>query len=89
MNIAAAVILGSLVTVMTTAAFAQEQMLPPAGADQQIGAASGPAPRDPGRLPPLFKIGGLPVHVWTPVEPDYNAHANRNLAADRLWGRTW
>jgi len=89
MNIAGALILGSSVAVMTTAALGQERMLPPAGADRQIGAASNPVPPEPGRSPPLFKIGGLSVHVWAPVEPDYNAEANRNLAADQLWGRNW
>lgn len=89
MNIAGALILGSLVTVTTTAAFGQQRMLPPTGTDQQIGAAGNPASREQGGSPPLFRIGGLPVRVWTPVEPDYNAAANRNLAADQLWGRNW
>jgi hypothetical protein len=42
--------------------------------------ASGQQPR------PLFKIGGLEVGVWAPVEAPYNAKMDRNLAADPLWG---
>jgi hypothetical protein len=35
---------------------------------------------------PLFTIGKLPVGVWAPVEPTYDAGNNRNLAADPVWG---
>jgi len=34
---------------------------------------------------PLFMIGGVPVYLWAPVEPPYNAHANLDPAADPLW----
>lgn len=43
--------------------------------------AQPPAPR------PLFKIGNLPVAVWTPVERPYNRHADRNFAANPPWYR--
>jgi len=35
---------------------------------------------------PLFTIGRVGVHVWTPVPPPYNAEANGDLAARYLWG---
>jgi hypothetical protein len=34
---------------------------------------------------PLFTIGGFGVHAWAPVEPPYDADADRNLAADPRW----
>jgi hypothetical protein len=34
---------------------------------------------------PLFKIGKVPVEVWAPVEPPYDAHLNRSEAADPIW----
>jgi hypothetical protein len=39
------------------------------------------------RSPPaLFWIGNLPVRLWAPVEPSYDDRANRNGAANPLWG---
>jgi hypothetical protein len=49
-----------------------------------------PAGQGPGSLqesPPLFRIGGLPVHLWAPVPPPYDSSANRNLAADPVWSQ--
>jgi hypothetical protein len=34
----------------------------------------------------LFTLDGLDVHVWAPLEPHYNAEANRNLAGQSIWG---
>jgi len=34
---------------------------------------------------PLVVAGQVGVYVWAPVEPAYNAKADRNLAADPLW----
>ena len=31
-------------------------------------------------------LDGLDVHVWAPLEPHYNAEANRNLAGQSIWG---
>ena len=35
---------------------------------------------------PLLTIGGLDVRVWAPMEPHYNGEANRDPAAEPLWG---
>jgi hypothetical protein len=34
---------------------------------------------------PLFNIGNLPVDVWAPVEPPYDANMNRSQAANPVW----
>jgi hypothetical protein len=34
---------------------------------------------------PLFNIGNLPVDVWAPVEPPYDANMNRNQAANPVF----
>jgi hypothetical protein len=34
---------------------------------------------------PLFNIGNVPVDVWAPVEPPYDANMNRNQAANPVW----
>jgi hypothetical protein len=34
---------------------------------------------------PLFSLGNLPVGVWAPVAPPYDATANRNGAANPFW----
>lgn len=35
---------------------------------------------------PLVTVGGFVVHVWSPMEAPYNTDADRNLAADPVWG---
>jgi hypothetical protein len=35
---------------------------------------------------PLFTIGNFEVHLWSPVEPPYDANDNRNQAANPVWG---
>jgi hypothetical protein len=52
-----------------------------AAPNQSIQAVTGSASQST----PLFKIGGMTVHIWAPVEPTYNANANRNLSGDALW----
>lgn len=89
MNTAGKLILGTFVAMTAMALAAQGQTLAPAGSDRQIGASSTSAAREPSGSPPVFTLGGLPVHVWAPVPPYYNARANRNLAADPLWGPNW
>ena len=90
MNTASALILGTLVAVVSTSAFGQGQ-LPDADtthwfeASNAANASVVPEPSDPQSLP-LFKIGGLPVRVYAPVPPPYNAAANRNFAANPVWG---
>jgi hypothetical protein len=89
MNRAGVMILGGFVAVMSTAASAQTQTQATAETNRQIGASTNPVAHETGESPPLFKIGGLAVRVWTPVERDYNAAADSNLAADPLWGPNW
>jgi hypothetical protein len=90
MNTASALILGTLVTVVSTSAFGQGQ-LPSTDkntwfeASNAASASIVPQPSDPQSLP-LFKIGRLPVRVYAPVPPPYNAAANRNFAANPVWG---
>ncbi len=33
----------------------------------------------------LFKLGNVPVDVWAPVEPPYDAHMNKTQAANPTW----
>jgi hypothetical protein len=90
MNAASALILSTLFAVVSTSAFGQRQ-LPDADtnlwfeASNAANASIVPAPSDPQSLP-LFKIGRLPVRVYAPVPPPYNAAANRNFAANPVWG---
>jgi hypothetical protein len=35
---------------------------------------------------PVFKIGKLEVHIWAPMEPYYDANANRPAAEYPMWG---
>ena len=37
------------------------------------------------RPPALFKIGNVPLGLWAPVEPPYDAHMNRTQAANPVW----
>jgi hypothetical protein len=88
MNRCVAVVFGVVVVARTAAASGQQPNLqPPAGADQAI--APGPTEFVSGRgdqQSPLFTLGGLGVRVWAPLEPHYNAEANRNLAEQTVWG---
>jgi hypothetical protein len=36
--------------------------------------------------PVLFWIGSLPVRLWAPVEPSYDATADRTAADNPSWG---
>lgn len=44
----------------------------------------GPVTPPPG-VPYLFFLGPLPVRLWAPVPPPYNARANGNLASRPIW----
>jgi hypothetical protein len=44
-----------------------------------------PGPGAAQEPPALFTINGLPVRLSAPIEPAYDANANRNLAANPLW----
>ena len=88
MSTAGVLILGFFVSVVTTSAFGRTRHLAGAGTNHRFVASGAAAASEleAGPSRPLFRIGGLPVGVDAPVEPPYNAAANRNLAADPLWG---
>jgi hypothetical protein len=83
-----ALIFGTLVATVTTSAFADDQVPANSSINHPFVASITAGVSEPsnGQSRPLFKIGGLSVRADAPVEPPYNAAANRNLAADPLWG---
>jgi hypothetical protein len=45
-----------------------------------------PAPESSGpQSHTLFKIAGVPVHVWAPVEAPYDPNMDRTAAANPMW----
>jgi hypothetical protein len=38
------------------------------------------------QTPPLRTIHGVTIRVWAPVAPPYDAEANGDLAARKIWG---
>jgi hypothetical protein len=87
MNQIMALALGGLAVMAASTAHGQERNTPDPDTSSVFGtgqAAVGSPPGEP-RSSPLFTFGGLNVHVWAPMEPHYNADANRNLAGDPLW----
>ena len=87
MNRTIAVAFGGFAVIAASAAYGQERSSPAIDASQVFGArpSADGSTRDEPRSP-LFTIGGLDVRVWTPVEPHYNGEANRDPAAESLWG---
>jgi hypothetical protein len=88
MNTVGSLVLGTFVSLVAASDPGQQQVLAATSTNHQVGAQNAlvvPAPNDQ-QSRPLFRIGGLPVYVGAPVEPPYNAAANRNLAADPFWG---
>ena len=87
MNTAHVLILGTFVAILSTSAFAQDQLPGDTNTNYWIGASNAPVAPEQGNQQPrrLFTIGGLPVNIYTPVEPPYSPAMNRNLAADPLW----
>jgi hypothetical protein len=92
MNRIGAVILGVLPLLVAGAAYAQSQVPQTGGTVQapavvypgQLSQPANPEPR------PLFSIGKLPVGVWAPVAPTYDASANGTGAANPFWaGASW
>lgn len=88
-----AAVLGASVLMLATGAFAQPQRSvqgqnPKAATVhkvEQTQAIQGNDTSGTQQSTPLFTLGNVGVHLWAPVEPSYNANANRNLAADPLW----
>lgn len=88
------VVLFSVAMLMATvvAAYAQTRPVtppspPPPAASQTTQAPYVPQGSNlgPDQTHPLFKIGNLPVLVWTPVEQSYNSRMNRSAASNPLW----
>ena len=78
------VILVALAMALATAAEAQ----PPAvtGTERTAPMLPNQASPEVSRSPPaLFRIGPLPVRMWAPVEPSYDATANRAPAENPWW----
>ena len=87
MNRIGAVVLGASALMVATVAAGRAQRSEVPSASQTTTAQSVPAGtgRNIPESKPLFMIGGVGVYLWAPVEPPYDANANRNLAADPLW----
>jgi len=88
------VVLGVAASMMASAAFAQartppsyNQAAPVPAASQSLAARAVPVnPAQTANEPyVLFHIGNVPVRVWAPVQAPYNAHMNRNAAANPMW----
>ena len=88
MNRIIAVAFGGLAVVAASTAHGQERssLTPDAGYVFGVGPAADGSGRDEPRSPPLFTLGGVDVRVWAPVEPHYSGDANRDPAAEPLWG---
>jgi hypothetical protein len=94
MRMLATLVLGA--SALAVAATASAQVKKPAAdapirqvpaAGQTMKAAPVPAnPEGSVNAPlPLFKIGNVPVDVWTPLEPPYDSRMNRDQAANPIW----
>ena len=79
-------IVGAAVLLAAAGAYAQGPG-PATGGTVEAPMAQPQAPATINRSgPPLFWIGNLPVRLWAPVQPSYDQNANRNGAANPLWG---
>jgi hypothetical protein len=88
MNRCVAVVFGVVLVARATTASGQEQnpQLPGIGQVTAPGLTGIVSGRDDRQSRPLFTLGGLGVRVWAPLEPHYNAEANRNLAGESIGG---
>ncbi len=95
MNTFIGTVMGAAVLLAATIVSAQAQRVTPvaapnppaAGTTQTLQApytATNPDQSAAGSRP-LFHIGQLPVVVWAPVQPPYNAKANGTVAANWPW----
>jgi hypothetical protein len=87
MNTIGALAIGAFALVAATGASAASRQSQNASDSQVLQAPAPPSTQQPGEVEvhPLFAIGDLPVGVWAPVEPPYNANMNRNQAANPIW----
>jgi hypothetical protein len=88
MNQIIAVAFGGLAMIAASTAHGQERstLTPATGYMFGTGTTVDGSPAGEPRSSPLFTFGGLDVHVWAPMEPHYNAEANRDAAAEPFWG---
>jgi hypothetical protein len=89
MNGISAMALGAFVLMVAAVASGRARGSEVPGTSHATPAQSVPAGNKSSVPPstPLFTIGGvLGVYLWAPVEPAYDANANRDLAAKSLWG---
>jgi hypothetical protein len=87
MNGISAMALGAFVLTVAAVASGRARSSEVPGTSQATPVQSVPAGNKSGvpQLTPLFTIGGVVgVYLWAPVEPTYDASANRNLAANPL-----
>jgi hypothetical protein len=88
MNGIGAIALGASVLMVATVSSGRAGNSDVPGASQATPAQFVPA-GNKSSLPqptPLFTIGGVVgVYLWAPVEPAYDANANRDIAANPLW----
>ncbi len=83
-----AVMLGASVLLLAAASpsYAQNSKLSNARQESPTQSLQGGTERSLPQSQPLFIIGkDVGVHLWAPVQPHYDTHANRNFAADPLW----
>ena len=88
MNREIAIAFGAFVALAAAAAHGQEPSPPDVDSGYVFGrgsAVDGSA-RGGAQSPALFTIGGMNVRVWAPMEPHYNTEADRDPAAEPLWG---
>jgi hypothetical protein len=89
MNGIGAIALGASVLMVATVTSGRARSPEVPGASQATPAQPIPAGNKSSvpQSTPLFTIGGVVgVYLWAPVEPAYDANANRDLAANPLWG---
>jgi hypothetical protein len=84
MNRCVAVVFGVVAVAGAATANGQEQypQAPGVGQATEPGLVPGQDDRQSLRL---FTLDGLDVQVWAPLEPHYDAEANRNLAGQIIW----
>ena len=82
-----AVVLGASVMMLATVASVRAQNPDwDASQSRQTNSVEGSLEGSAPQSQPLFTIGGVGVHVWTPVGSPYDSHANTNLATGALFG---
>lgn len=79
-------ILAAVAITLAGAAAAQGRAPAVSGTERTAPMLPNRAPPEVSKSPPvLFWIGNLPVRLWAPVEPSYDANANRAAAVTMVW----